>query len=75
MPRKVQKCNVHPYRSGDPEQLAAVKDRFPRGGAMGLLDRSHSPPAQFFSSLLLILLLKVTHKFAAILSFLNVTRV
>merc|ERR1712062_662916 len=25
-------------RSGDPEQLAAVKDRFPRGGAMGLLD-------------------------------------
>ena len=26
-------------RSGDSEQLAAVKDRFPRGGAMGLLDR------------------------------------
>merc|ERR1719357_654777 len=25
-------------RSGDPEQMAAVKDRFPRGGAMGLLD-------------------------------------
>merc|ERR1711973_694056 len=25
-------------RSGDSEQLAAVKDRFPRGGAMGLLD-------------------------------------
>jgi len=25
-------------RSGDPEELAAVKDRFPRGGAMGLLD-------------------------------------
>ena len=29
----------NPCRSGDPEQLAAVKDRFPRGGAMGLLDR------------------------------------
>jgi hypothetical protein len=25
--------------SGEEEQLAAVKDRFPRGGAMGLLDR------------------------------------
>merc|ERR1712130_985681 len=25
-------------RSGDPEKVAAVKDRFPRGGAMGLLD-------------------------------------
>jgi len=25
-------------RSGDTEELAAVKDRFPRGGAMGLLD-------------------------------------
>ena len=43
-----------PCRSGDPEQLAAVKDRFPRGGAMGLLDRSHPPHSAFFFSVLII---------------------
>ena len=36
---------MSPFRSGDPEEIAAVKDRFPRGGAMGLLDRSCSPLA------------------------------
>ena len=36
---------MSPFRSGDPEEIAAVKDRFPRGGAMGLLDRSCPPPA------------------------------
>jgi len=44
-------------RSGDKERIALVKDKFPRGGAMGLLD-SHPELLERYTDL--------AHKFAAI---------